>query len=244
MRIEAVVVCHNYSDFLEHTLPENVELLDRLVVVTHPDDKDTQKLCTKYGVDCIPTRLMHEDNDKFNKGRCINLGLSHLRHEDWLLHMDADVLLPHKFRKMLDYAKLKSENIYGADRLNCLSFDNWERHKHKIHPQHQWRFMVTPVSEFPLGSRLIHQEYGYCPIGYFQLWHSSQRKTYPIVTGSAEHSDVMFAVQWARENRILLPELFVFHLESDGDLPMGINWNGRKSKRFGHHHGHEPGKCY
>jgi hypothetical protein len=233
MKIEAVVTCVNYSDFLSHALPENLQHLDRMVVVTHPDDKQTQSLCTKYGVDCIETEVMHDDGDKFNKGRAINLGLSHLRHEDWIIHMDADVLLPHRFRSMLQHAKLNQKNIYGADRLNCISYDHWMSHKHKTIPQHQWRCLVTPPLEFPIGSRLLHQEYGYCPIGYFQLWHSSTKRKYPIISGSAEHSDVLFSVQWSRQNRVLLPEFFVYHLESDKAAPMGANWAGRTTKPFG-----------
>lgn len=245
MKIEAVITCVNYSDFLEHTLPDNLQHLDRLVVVTHPSDKGTQRLCSKYGVDCIETEVMHDEGDKFNKGRAINLGLSNLRHEGWLLHLDADILLPHRFRNMLRHAKLDEKNLYGADRLNTVSYDQWDKHKHRIVPQHQWRFLVNPISEFPIGARLIHQEYGYCPLGYFQLWHSSKKRQYPIIGGSAEHSDVLFSIQWPRPERVLLPEFFVYHLESEGTAPMGANWNGRKTKHFGcHKPKHCPPKKY
>jgi hypothetical protein len=175
---------------------------------------------------------MNDDGDKFNKGRMINLGLSNLRHDGWLLHLDADILLPHRFRHCLKMAKLDKSCIYGADRLNTKSYDNWIKNQSKTVPQHQYRFMVTPQSEFNIGSRLLHLEFGYCPIGYFQLWSSSVRKTYPIVCGSAEHSDVLFAVQWAREKRVLLPEFFVYHLESEV-VKMGANWDGRQTPPFG-----------
>jgi Glycosyl transferase family 2 len=233
MIIEAIVVCVNYSDFLEHTLPANMQQVDHLLVVTHPDDKRTQQLCTKFGIDFVDTEVFHENGDKFNKARAIRLGMSHLRNNGWLLHMDADILLPHGFRSRLVQAKLNEKNIYGADRLNTRSFEHWEKHKEKTIPQHQWRYLVKPPSEFPLGSRLLHNEYGYCPIGYFQLWHSSAHRQYPINSGSAEHSDVLFAVQWPRERRILLPEFFVYHLESDGNARMGANWKGRTTPVFG-----------
>ena len=103
--------------------------------------------------------------------------------------------------------------------------------------------MVTPNPKFSLGSRLLHQEYGYCPIGYFQLWHSSHGKQYPVVSGSAEHSDVVFALQWTRQKRELLPELFVYHLESER-ADMGANWKGRKTKPFGPPHHLKPPKKY
>lgn len=238
MKIEAVVVCKDYGDFLAHTLPENIEQLDRMVVVTHPADTETKELCRHHSVDVVETEVFHEDGDRFNKWRALNLGLSHLKHDGWVLVIDADIMLPHKFRDMLNRAKLDTKNLYGADRLNTGSFENWQAHAHTTVPQHRWRYLVHPTPEFPVGARLLHAEYGYLPIGYFQLWHSSQHRQYPIHNGSAEHGDVLFAVQWARERRILLPELFVYHLESDGDAPMGTNWKGRKTKRFGHCHHH------
>lgn len=231
MIIEAVIVCKDYSDFLQHTLPENMNFIDRLVVVTHPDDKATKALCNKYSVDCVSTEVMHEDGDKFNKGRAINYGLMHLRNEDWLLHLDADIVLPHNFRKRLYDAKLNQSNIYGADRLNVGSYDNWVKHKDKNIPQHAHRFLVHANREFEMGARLLHQEYGYVPIGFFQLWHSSVNRRYPVVAGSAEHSDVVFGVQWPRQKRLLLPEFFCYHLESEGQK-FGQNWSGRKSKKF------------
>lgn len=232
MKLEAVIICKDYSDFLAHTLPVATNTLDRVVVVTHPKDGKTKLLCAKYGVDVIETEVMHDDNDKFNKGRAINLGLSHLRHDGWLIHLDADIILPHRFREMLYHARLNEKCLYGADRLNCKNFENWDKNKGKTVPQHMWRFMVTPQWEFPLGSRLVHKEYGYCPIGFFQMWHSSVRRKYPIVCGSAEHSDVLFAVQWPRHERVLLPEFFVYHLESEGSK-FGDNWKGRQTKPFG-----------
>jgi hypothetical protein len=232
MYLECVIVCVNYSDFLGYTLPRAIDMCERVVVVSHPNDKATHRLCDKYSVDCLKTTVFHDDGDKFNKGRAINLGLSNLRHDGWLMHIDADIMLPHRFRHSLKMANLDKSCIYGCDRLNTISYENWERHAKQTVPQHQWRFMVTPQSCFPVGSRLVHLEYGWLPIGYLQLWHSSVRKQYPIVCGSAEHSDVLFAVQWPREKRILLPELFCYHLESE-QAKMGTNWDGRQTKPFG-----------
>ena len=230
-RIEAVIVCKDYGDFLQETLPRNIQALDGVVVVTHPSDRHTKAVCQKLGVNCVETEVMHAKGDKFNKGRCINLGLSHLRHDDWLLHLDADILLPDRFRQMLDHAELNPKNIYGADRLNVKSYDTWKTHKAKRLPQWRYGYLVTPTEEFPAASRLLHGDYGWVPIGYFQLWHSSARRRYPINQGSAEHTDVLFGIQWNRENRILLPEIFVYHLESEISK-MGANWGGRITKQF------------
>jgi hypothetical protein len=247
MKIEAVVVCKDYSDFLEQTLPDNLQQVDRLVVVTHPNDRRTIDLCSRFSVECVQTTCMHTQGDEFNKGRAINLGLGHLRGLEWMLHMDADILLPHGFRNMLARTHLDPKNIYGADRVNVVGYDNWMAHKHKTVPHYSHRYFVEPPKEFNLGARIIHSEHGYTPIGYFQFWHRSANRKYPIHQGNAEHTDLLFACQWARENRVLLPEIFVYHLESESSQ-MGANWKGRKTKWFGphenhsihHHHCHKP----
>lgn len=237
MKIEAVIVCKDYADFLACSLPENIHHLDRIVVVTSPCDWDTRNLCNKLGVDCLDTDVFNDYGDKFNKARAINLGLSHLRHDEWLLQLDADIVLPPRFRDMLNHARLQETKIYGADRLNVVGHEAWLDLKASGLTQFQWRYLVSPPSGLSLGSRLMHMEYGYCPIGYFQLWHARQNRKYPINAGSAEHSDVLFATQWDRPRRVLLPELFVYHLESE-PAPMGTNWGGRKTAPF------TPERCY
>lgn len=230
-----------------------MEQLERIVVVTDHDDHLTQKLCQKYSVDCIRTHVFYEDGDKFNKGRAINLAMGHLRGLEWILHMDADILLPHNFKNMLHRTKLNPDCIYGADRANVFGYDHWMEHKPKITPHYEMGYFVDPPKEFPIGARIVHFELGWCPIGYFQLWHKSLGRRYPIHQGTAEHTDVLFAVQWAREHRVLLPEVVVYHLDpAKGPQPMGENWNGRKSPLFTchehskhhhhgcHHHKHHP----
>jgi hypothetical protein len=54
-KLEAVIVCDQYSDFLRCTLPHNKTLFDRIVVVTSPEDRATQKICEFYHVECVKT---------------------------------------------------------------------------------------------------------------------------------------------------------------------------------------------
>lgn len=243
MRIEVITTCVNYSDFLEHSLKENLNHVDGITIVTTHEDKATQGVCQKYGVACVQTDVFTEWGDKLNKGRAINLGIAHLRNDDWILHLDADIVLPHKFRSTLGMHPLDKTKIYGADRLNTKSYENWMQHKDAMIPQHENGCHVWAHPQVSLSSRLVHGQYGYVPIGYFQLWHSSQNKRYPVNQGSAEHTDMLFGLQWPKVKRQLLPELFVYHLESES-APQGVNWDGRKTKHFGpkhhHHHHHKP----
>lgn len=232
MKLECVIVCKNYADFLEHTLPDNMQFFDRLVVVTGYDDSRTKALCNRFGIACVPTDCMHDKGAAFNKGNAINLGLGHLEQSDWVLHLDADIVLPHNFRGLLSRARLEKENIYGCDRLNVYGYEHWIANKDKRVPAHANQYFVEPVKEFPVGARIVHPQHGYVPIGFFQLWHGA--RSYPTTQGSAEHTDVLFACQWPRRQRVLLPEVICYHLESvTGPTQHGANWNGRQTPPFG-----------
>jgi hypothetical protein len=231
MNIECVIVCRDYADFLRESLPHNIAHVDRLVVVTSPKDEKTIALCKRWGVSCVETHVFDEQpGDVFNKGRAINLGLGHLRHTGWLLHLDADVVLPDRCREMLSRSHLDPTCLYGADRVDVdPREDAWKSHRAANIPQWRHHYLTIPPSG-PLSARLVHWDHGYCPIGFFQLWHSSTKRIYPTHAGSAEHSDVLFAVQWPRAKRVLLPEIVTTHLTTDSE--MGANWKGRTSPTF------------
>lgn len=236
-RLEAVVVCQNYSDFLEETLPYNLPHVDRLVVVTSHDDEQTRGVCQKWSVECIVSDLFSEGGRSFGKGPAINIGLGSLRCTGWLLQLDADIVLPLTFRNMLDKSALRRDHIYGCERFNVTSYHKWQHIKANYHsnPQFGYRCLISTPEDTPVGANLVHKQYGYCPIGFFQLWHSEYMQKYdlryPETHGSAEQEDVMWSLRWPRSQRTLLPTVRVFHLESER-AAMGVNWRGRKTKPF------------
>ena len=128
MRIEAVIVCVGYGDFLAASLPENLHLFDDLVVVTSPDDEETRAICRKHSVHHVLSHD-HRRDGPFNKARMIQRGFDQIGAQDWILHLDADIVLPRKFRKYLDWAHVDERSIYGADRCNLNSWDEWQRLK-------------------------------------------------------------------------------------------------------------------
>ena len=70
-RVEAISVCVGYADFLVATLPENLPVLDHMVVITSPEDEETRQVCRKFNVD----HVLSEDYKRggpFNKARMIN----------------------------------------------------------------------------------------------------------------------------------------------------------------------------
>jgi hypothetical protein len=140
---------------------------------------------------------------------------------------------------MLKNIDLDPRKLYGCDRVHCVGRAAWDDIKADPEIQFEWHCLVKPPRRWALGARIAHLEYGgYCPIGFFQLWNPSASGVtrYPRVgQGTAEHSDVLHAIQWDRQDRCLIPELICVHLEtkSKGDArPMGQNWAGRTTPEF------------
>ncbi len=239
IKIEAVSICVGYGDFLAETVKFNCGLLDRWIIVTAKDDKDTLEVCRKYNLEVLITDDHKKYNDPFNKGRMIDRGLQQLSSDAWRLHLDSDIVLPHNFKHYLKAAHLNEDNIYGADRILVRSWEEWQILQKSGWMVHDYHNRVTLPKGFTIGTRWCNNNEGYVPIGYMQLWHSSQDhfrgvriKQYPQSHGDACRTDVQFSLKFDRRNRVLLPEFYVIHLESE-PCPNGTNWKGRKTKKFG-----------
>jgi hypothetical protein len=233
MKIEAVTVCVNYSDFLAWTLPANKHHFERIVVVTDTADRRTRELCEHHHVECVMTDAFYASEKAFDKGAGISAGLARLACTGWVAHLDPDIVLPPRTRDLLARAELDEAAIHGVDRLMCRSFAEWLRYVSRPEIQHGNEIFVAGTA-FPLGVRVARLlEDGYVPIGFFQLWHAGAtgRRTYPS-HGEADRSDMRFARQWPRRHRHLIPEIFAIHLESEEAESMGANWRGRKTREF------------
>ena len=125
MRIEAVTVCLHYDDFLEQTIRVNQSLFDDWVVVTSQADAGTIAVCQRYGVRTAFCPYFQRGGEKFAKALAINIGLAHLKLEDWVVHLDADTALPRNARRHLANVELDPSCIYGIDRVECPSLEAW-----------------------------------------------------------------------------------------------------------------------
>ena len=232
MKIEAVIVCVNYADFLAETLPHNLPHFDRTLVITAPHDLETQELCRKLSTPYYATNIFYKNGERFNKARGIDFGLGYLRDNEWVVHLDADTYLPPMTRRWLESRPLDRESIYGIDRVDCVGYEPWKTYLVNRDMQHDYMCRVH-VPPFPMLDRIAIRDYGgYVPIGYFQMWHGSLGRRYPIARGDAEHSDVLHAIQWDEGRRHLIPEIIGIHLQSQRSS-LGANWKGRTTKRFG-----------
>jgi glycosyl transferase family 2 len=235
MKIEAVITCVNHADFLAHTLMMNKSHFDKIIVVTSPEDKDTPRICEYWRVPYHVTDAFQSRWGQFAKGKGINEGLARLDRDAWICHMDADIALPPNTREALEQADLDPTMIYGIDRVECKSYEDWARFIGNPEPNVACNgFMIhTTHSPFKLGTRVAFSHSGgYIPIGFFQLWHAdSGVKQYLEGHSDAGREDSHFTIQWPRRKRGFIPEVTAYHLESES-AEMAVNWKGRKTKPF------------
>lgn len=232
-KVEAVVVCDQYSDFLRITLPQNKHLFDRIVVVTAPEDKATRRICEFYHVQCVATDALNSRWNKFCKGAGVNVGLAALDLDAWVVHMDADIWLPPQTRIMLQNANLDKSMVYGIDRFIVKGYKAWEEFTEMPRLQHECDSYVH-LNAFPMGTRVTSKDSGgYIPIGFFQFWNpgASGITHYPEQHTDAGRGDMAFAKQWSRRFRGFIPEIVGYHLESKDSSNMA-NWSGRKTAPF------------
>jgi len=126
MKIEAIIICVNYSDFLEISLSKNAKHFDNIIVVSSLEDKITEEICHKYNAKCVKTDAFYINNAKFNKGLAINVGFSFLEHRDWVINLDADIILPDNFRNLFFNEATDIECSYAARRYDVPTYQEWE----------------------------------------------------------------------------------------------------------------------
>jgi len=234
VRLEAVTVSVDYGDLLAATLRHNCPLFDRMVVVSTPADEETQEVCHRHDVRCVLTDEVWMEHG-FAKGVGINRGLAALKLDGWVLHLDADVVLPPHSREVFDQVGLDESWIYGFDRHMVVGAREWARHLERaLRRDPRWAWAVL-ADAHPVGSRVARRrDGGWVPIGFAQLWNPRGSKIYRYVerrSPSNPNTDVAFARQWPRRRRGLIPEIFACHLSAEAPR-YGANWNGRTTARF------------
>ena len=231
MRIEACLVCVDYSDYLIHTLPRNKDYFDDIVVVTVERDKDTQKVCEDNDVKFVLSERLYENDDAFNKGKALNDGWNTMTRSDWLCTFDADIILQENFRELIEKEDLKPEYIHGTSRYKIMSYDDF------LH----WKtgFQIKLSKRDPCYAS-----------GFFQLFNVKSSRIEDINKIYSEEitsalSDIKFRSKWADKWGEMSDEMIkldtyithVIHLphhrhDLGGDVNCLRNWKGRKTLPF------------
>ena len=207
-KLDVVIVSVNYNDFLAVSLQHNVEIFDNITVVTSESDILCQKICEKFGVNCLVTDVMYDHESDFNKGKAINYGINSISDPDFILLLDADIIV----RGNIDIENLNEELLYTSSRYICKSY--------------------TQLNDVISNGRILDESFtheGDKGIGFFQLFYINHNsidrdKVYPETSTDASWDDLIFRDKFPKREII---KNTIIHL---GD-PY-TNWKGRKSNRF------------
>ena len=152
--VECLVVSENYGDLLKYALPTVKKNFCNTMVITSNRDKETKQVCLDNNVEYLVTDDFFESGKEFDKEAALNFGLSRLWREEWILLLDADIVLPDNVRETIDAKDLREDCLYGCQRRIC------EVKKDFISNPYVYAY------DRPAHSMLW-------PGGFFQLFHSS-----------------------------------------------------------------------
>lgn len=239
-RVDAVIVCENYDDYLSLTLPHNIPEVDRLLVVTSQEDEKTQTLCDRLGVEYCVSKRIHEKGAVLAKGKAINDGLDYLgADKDWILIIDADIILPMGFRDKVKDMVLNPGCLYYTRRWGVQDGSQIKAFMSDLNSMdRQSLFKKWAYKEVAEEVRRKGNAIEAFPYGYFQLWNVRAKSLrgkdtlYWEGSNTAEWDDSNFGMTvYPKDKRVQLP----FPMFDVVHLPHGmfrVNWCGRKSPRI------------
>ena len=201
-KLDVVIVSVNYNDFLLISLENNLKVFENITVVTSSSDFMCQMICEKFKVNCIVTDIMYEDGAVFNKGKAINEGIRSITEPDYILLLDADIVVMEE----IDVDSLEDDVLYTSNRYMVPNFDLYQSYISGL---------VSKDDVFLLE--------GNNGLGFFQLFNYGMNAEYPEYSTDAADDDFIFRDSFDLKKGI---EKVVIHLGKDS------NWKGRKSKSF------------
>lgn len=119
-KLDVFIISVNYNDFITITLKENIKIFDNIHVITSSSDTKCQEICKTYNVDCIITNLMFEEG-VFNKGKSYNYALNKTKNLDYVLILDADIIVKDK----IDLNLIDEYCFYYAARRLCYDYNSF-----------------------------------------------------------------------------------------------------------------------
>jgi hypothetical protein len=217
--INFLCVCVNYADYLATTLKYNINIFDKIYIVTSESDNETKDLVSAYqkehsSINLIQTDIFFNNGCSLNKGAGLNLGLQSIEDKDWILIGDADCIYPSHLQSLLP--DLDKNCIYGMKRV-------------VVHSQTSLNDLMDKKYEpQPRLEKAMHYTPGYCQLFNFQSEHLQNKQlTYPEYP-TAQRVDRLFAkYNFPYQCRKVMYDQFVIHLG-----PTTINWAGRKSDKW------------
>lgn len=203
--LHTIIVSSNYNDFLKITLPNNLKYLDKenVTIVTSKEDIECQEYCKELGVNFIISDRMYElDTKIFNRSKAINDGIASIKDPEFILSLDADIVLNSKIETRL----LKKDVLYSV----------------------KYRYIFNTYNDFINKENVIILDNDF--FGFFQLFNLNNKEidnkspfneSYDKGTG---WEDIWFRDRFSHKEII---DVDTYHLGETG-----VNWDGRKSEKF------------
>ncbi len=184
-RLEAVIVCVDYADYLEETLPFLLPHVDDLVVVTTPEDGRTRKACAPA------RRALPADPLLLSRGRGLQQGPGdQLRAgEPQAGRLGAPYRRGHRAAAAhavpaRQHGPRRRASSTGATGSIASAGPRGTISRQTPRSNTSGDCLIKPPRRWPLGARIAHMEYGgYCPIGFFQLWSRPRFGRHPLPPG-------------------------------------------------------------
>ena len=237
-KIDVVLVCVGYDDYLAETLPFIAHKVDSVQVVTSPEDTKTQELCEFYGMEPVISHRLHEKGAAFAKGKAINDGINAIENPDWILVLDADIILPEAiealYQMTLNPGALYYTRRWGPRSINLVPLALQAIRSGEPWDQIRSQWGSKEKAKFTGRKGNAEEQF---PFGYFQLFNvrakalRGRKAIYPDRSRTAEHDDLEMGAKVFEGRTVCLPvPMFdVIH------LPHGMfqeNWSGRATPRL------------
>jgi len=191
-KIDVIIVSVNYNDFLIVSLENNIKIFENITVVTSSNDFLCQKICEKFGVNCVVTDIMYEDGAVFNKGKAINEGIRSIPDTDYILLLDADTLV----MEQINLDLLEDDVLYTSDRYMISDYDSYQR------------YLSGDINKEIF---FIQSDQG---LGFFQLFNFSMCTEYPQSSTDASSDDLKFRDSFELKKSI---GNFIIHLGTESN---------------------------
>lgn len=190
-KIDVILVSVDYNQYLEKVLYHNTKIFKSITVVTHVNDIECIQICNHYNVNYIISDDIYQ-NGTINKSIGLNKAISSLVDADWILIIDADIII----NKEIDLKSLNKEYLYTSGRYICDDMKNYEK----------WKSGELSISH--IGK--LEADRG---IGFFQLFNYMMKKKYPDSNygrySESTWSDIIFKQGFKKRKTL---ELDVIHL--------------------------------
>jgi hypothetical protein len=201
--LRAILVCVDFDDLLEVTLPFNRHHFQEVVVVTAPRDRGTRRVAKKHRCRTLVTEAFWSAGADFNKWKALEEGLDFMGREGWICILDADVVWPADAEWQLEFGCLHSPLRRILEEVTLPLPKDWDD---------------LPI-DFNVGEWA----------GYTQIFHAQD----PVLGRPPWHetnwrhaggADSFFQAKWPAAKKCR-PPWCALHLG-----PVGVNWCGRVAR--------------